>query len=58
MIREIGRGWVEVPHFAPTRDGLLAALREGRVAGRVVSSPLCHLGSTYAKLRKKVINDQ
>lgn len=54
-IREIGRGWVELPAFAPTRAGLLAALRDGRVAGRTVSSPLCHLASTYAKLRKALI---
>lgn len=51
-IREIGRGSVEVPPFEPTRDSLLAALRAGRVAGRETSSALCHLASTYAKLRK------
>lgn len=49
---EIGRGFMSVPPFTPDRDGLLTALREGQVAGRKVSSPLCHLSSTYAKLRK------
>lgn len=51
-IAELGRGYVEVPPFEPTRDGLLAALRNGRVAGRTLSSPLYHLASTYAKFRK------
>jgi predicted metal-dependent phosphoesterase TrpH len=51
---EIGRGVVEVPHFQPNRDSLLAALRAGRVATRVHSSPLCHLWSTYAKMHKLV----
>lgn len=52
--REIGRGYVEVPPFEPTRDSLLAALRRGTVTGRVVSSPFCHVWSTYAKLRKRL----
>lgn len=52
-LREIGRGWVEVPPFQATRDGLLGALRSGRIgAGCVTSSPMCHLWSTYAKVRK------
>jgi predicted metal-dependent phosphoesterase TrpH len=51
-LREIGRGYVEVPPFEPNRDSFLAALRGGTVAGRVVSSRLCHAWSTYAKLRK------
>ena len=51
-IREIGRGFVEVPPFAPDRESFLAALRLGRVAGQTVSSPFCHLASTYAKIRK------
>ena len=51
-IREIGRGFVEVPPFAPDRESFLAALRLGRVVGRTVSSPFCHLASTYAKVRK------
>jgi predicted metal-dependent phosphoesterase TrpH len=51
-LREVGRGFVEVPAFAPNREGLLDALRGGRVVGRVTSSYLVHLASTYAKLRK------
>ena len=51
-LREIGRGYMTVPPFTPDRDGLLAALRAGQVEGRTTSSPLCHLSSTYAKLRK------
>src|SRR5690606_8565950 len=50
--REIGAGHVEVPPFAATREGLLEALRAGRVAGRTRSSPLVRAASTYAKLRK------
>lgn len=51
-IAELGRGYVEVPPFSATREGLLGALRDGRVAGRTLSSPLYHLASTYAKFRK------
>jgi predicted metal-dependent phosphoesterase TrpH len=51
-LRELGRGYVEVPPFENTRDSFLAALRAGRVAGRVFSSPLCSLFSTYAKVHK------
>jgi predicted metal-dependent phosphoesterase TrpH len=51
-LREIGRGHMEVPPFRPERESMLAALREGRVAGRIVSSRFCHLWSTYAKVRK------
>jgi predicted metal-dependent phosphoesterase TrpH len=51
-IAELGRGHVELPAFEPTRDGLIAALRAGRVTGRVRSSPLVSVASTYAKLRK------
>ena len=53
-VRELGRGYVEVPPFAPTRAGLLAALAAGRVAGRTVSSPFCHVWSTWAKVRKRI----
>ena len=52
-LSEIGRGFMAVPPFTPDREGLLAALRLGQVAGRTVSSPLCHVSSTYAKLRKR-----
>jgi predicted metal-dependent phosphoesterase TrpH len=51
-LREIGRGFVEVPHFEPNRDSFLVALRAGRVAGRECSSPFCSLFSTYAKIHK------
>jgi predicted metal-dependent phosphoesterase TrpH len=51
-LREVGRGFVEVPPFRADRDGLLEALRRGRVAGRETSSYLVHLASTFAKLRK------
>ncbi|MBA2245540.1 MAG: PHP domain-containing protein [Gemmatimonadetes bacterium] len=53
-IREIGRGFVELPPFEPTRESLLAALRSARIAGRTLSSPFCHLFSTYANLRKRL----
>jgi predicted metal-dependent phosphoesterase TrpH len=53
-LRELGRGYVEVPPFEPTRESFLASLRAGRVAGRMFSSPLCSLFSTYAKLHKLV----
>lgn len=54
-LREIGRGWVEVPPFEPTREGLLGALARGRVGeGCVTSSPFCHAWSTWAKVRKRL----
>ncbi|HEV2146668.1 MAG TPA: PHP domain-containing protein [Longimicrobiaceae bacterium] len=49
---EMGRAFVEVPPFEPTREGLLAALRAGRIAGRGVASPLVAVASTYAKVHK------
>jgi predicted metal-dependent phosphoesterase TrpH len=52
-LRELGRGYVEVPPFENTRESFLAALRAGRVAGRTFSSPLCSLFSTYAKVHKR-----
>jgi predicted metal-dependent phosphoesterase TrpH len=51
-LREIGRGYVEVPPFQPDRGSLLDALRAGRLAGDVVSSRFCSVWSTYAKVRK------
>lgn len=51
-LREIGRGFVEVPSFEPTRESFLAALSAGTVAGRTYSSPASSLFSTYAKVRK------
>jgi len=52
-VREVGAGFVEVPPFEPTREGLLGALGAGRVAGRTRSSPVYRTASTYAKLRKR-----
>jgi predicted metal-dependent phosphoesterase TrpH len=49
---EIGRGFVEVPRFEKTREGFLAALRAGRVAGAISTSPIFRLASNWAKLRK------
>lgn len=51
-LREIGRGYVEVPDFEPERESFLAALRAGRVAGRTLSSRLVVLSTLYAKARK------
>jgi predicted metal-dependent phosphoesterase TrpH len=52
-LREIGRGWVELPEFEDTPAGLLAALRQGRPGGEL-SSRLVHVASTWAKVRKWV----
>jgi predicted metal-dependent phosphoesterase TrpH len=49
---EIGRAYVEVPNFEGPQ-GLLEALRRGTLAGRP-SSPLVHLISRYAVLRRKL----
>jgi predicted metal-dependent phosphoesterase TrpH len=53
-VREMGRAYMEVPPFEPTRESLLEALRAGRVGGRGMSGPLYSVISTYAKLRKKL----
>lgn len=53
-LREMGRGYVEVPPFEPTRESLLMALRSARVVGRVRSSPFVSAYSTWAKVRKKL----
>lgn len=47
---EIGNGFVEVPLFEPTREGLLEAIAAGEVAGRTRASPLVRVASTYAKI--------
>ncbi|MGH7546447.1 MAG: PHP-associated domain-containing protein [Gemmatimonadota bacterium] len=52
---EIGRASVDVPPFEG-RDGLLAALAQGRVCG-ASSSPHVHLYSTWAKVWKAVRPD-
>jgi dephospho-CoA kinase len=48
-VGEVGAGYVEVPPFPNGPQGLLAALRKGRVGGRE-SSRLVHIASTVAKL--------
>jgi predicted metal-dependent phosphoesterase TrpH len=53
-IAELGRGFVEVPHFAKERESLLAALGAGRVAGRVSTSPLYRLASNWAKVLNRI----
>lgn len=51
-LREVGRAFVEVPAHGAGPAAFLAALRKGRIQGRL-SSWGVHLGSTYAKLRKR-----
>lgn len=51
-IREVGRGFVELPAFEKRREDLLAALGSGRVAGTVSTSPAYRLASNWAKVRK------
>jgi predicted metal-dependent phosphoesterase TrpH len=53
-VREVGTAYVEVPPFAPTREGLLSALAAGRVARSARSSPVYRAVSTWAKLRKRL----
>jgi predicted metal-dependent phosphoesterase TrpH len=53
-VAEIGRGYVEVPNFEPTRDSFLRALSQGKVAGMVNTSPAYRLASTWAKVRKRL----
>lgn len=48
--QEVGRCYVEMPDFATPQE-FLESLREGTLRGRV-SSPLIHLVSRYAKLRR------
>jgi predicted metal-dependent phosphoesterase TrpH len=47
---EIGSTYVEIPEFNG-KDDFLQALRKGRICSQR-SSPLVHLGSTWARLRK------
>lgn len=51
-LAEVGRAYVEVPPFADEPSAFLAALRQGRVHGRL-SPWRVHIASTYAKLRKR-----
>jgi predicted metal-dependent phosphoesterase TrpH len=47
---EVGRAYIEMPEFEG-RKGFLDSLAEGRIGGRI-SSPLIHLVSRYAVLRR------
>jgi len=49
---EIGRAYVEMPRFTD-RNSFLASLARGTVHGHL-SSPLVHVGSTYAKFTKSM----
>ena len=49
---EIGRSYVEMPEFNSAND-FLVSLSQGRIIGRR-SSPLVHLGTTWAKVRKQL----
>jgi hypothetical protein len=50
--RELGRVCVEMPDFDGPQE-FLQALRQGRILGRV-SSPLVHLFSRWARLRRRL----
>lgn len=51
-IRELGRGFVELPPFENDRASFLAALAAGEVVGRTSTSPAYRLASNWAKVRK------
>lgn len=51
-LAEVGRAYVEVPPFEDEPSAFLAALRRGRIHGRL-SPWSVHIASTYAKLRKR-----
>ncbi len=51
-LREVGRTYMELPDHDGTPQGFLAALRQATPVCRR-SSPLVHLASTYAKLRRR-----
>jgi predicted metal-dependent phosphoesterase TrpH len=50
-LREVGRGYVELPDFETTPASLLLALAKGTLHGEL-SSHAVHLASTWAKARK------
>jgi predicted metal-dependent phosphoesterase TrpH len=52
-LREVGRGFVELPDFEMMPAALLHALRLGNIGG-TLSSHAVHLASTWAKARKWV----
>ena len=51
-LREVGRGYVDLPPFEWNRAGFLDALRQGSIGG-TASSRLIHLGSVYARVHKR-----
>jgi len=50
---ELGNAWIELPAHPNRPDALLRALRSARTGGREASL-LVHLGSTWAKVRKRL----
>jgi predicted metal-dependent phosphoesterase TrpH len=52
-LREVGRGYVDMPDYDGTAAGFLMALRHGAVGGRT-SSYAVHAASTWAKVRKRL----
>jgi predicted metal-dependent phosphoesterase TrpH len=52
-LREVGRGFVDMPAFDGSAAGFLASLRQGTLHGRL-SSWGVHLASTWAKLRSRL----
>ena len=51
-LAEVGRGYVEVPHFEDDAPSFRRALAAGTITGRT-SSRMVHVASTYAKLHKR-----
>jgi predicted metal-dependent phosphoesterase TrpH len=54
-LREVGRGWVDLPACADEPAAFLAALRHGRTGG-ILSSRAVHAASTWARVRKWIGN--
>jgi Predicted metal-dependent phosphoesterases (PHP family) len=52
-VGEIGRAYVEMPEFN-SPDDFLGCLAQGRIFGHR-SSPLVHFASTWAKMRKRIV---
>lgn len=52
-LRELGNAWIDLPGHANEPEGLRRALAHARPGGREASR-LVHLGSTWAKVRKKL----
>jgi predicted metal-dependent phosphoesterase TrpH len=50
---EIGRAYIEMPEFTGPED-FIACLKQGTIHGKS-SSPLIHLTSTWAKIKKRVL---